>query len=51
MIVAMTSRNRREDLDIGPDRAVWAGTAYSGDRHNDPMAPTRETLSPCKTAT
>ena len=48
MIVAMTTRKRREGFDIGPDRAVWtdAHHLYGGARHNDPMPPTREPLSP-----
>ena len=46
MIVAMTTRNRREHFDIGPGPAVWTGTPYGGGRHNDPMPPTRGTLSP-----
>ena len=46
MIVAMTTRKRREDFDIGPDRAVWTQTLYSGARHSDPMTSTRATLSP-----
>ena len=37
MIVEMTTRNRREHFDIGPGPAVWTGTPYGGDRHNDPM--------------
>ena len=45
MIVAMTTKKRREHFDIGPGRAVWTGTPYGGARHNDPMPSTRETLS------
>ena len=46
MIVEMTTKKRREDFDIGSNRAVWTGTLYGVARHSDPMPPTRVTLSP-----
>ena len=46
MIVAMTTMKRREHFEIGPGRAVWTGTPYSDDRHNDPMPPTPRDAQP-----